>query len=121
MESPIDERYRLDLISYQLEGVEAKNGGSKFIFYCPFCQISRVSGKSTNKKGGMFYVDDHRGWRFNCKRAGCLSTTTFYRFLLKLNPLMAEKYQRDREASGLTGKGTDTPKIRRNRKRDETL
>lgn len=30
MESPIDERYRLMLLEYQLEGVEMKNGGSKY-------------------------------------------------------------------------------------------
>ena len=119
MENPIDQRYRLDL-DYVLDGMEQKNGISKFIFFCPFCQMNRGE-KYTNKKGGMFYVDDHRGWRFNCKRAGCLNTTTFYRFLFQLNPVLAEKYQRDREASGLTGKGTDTPKIRRNKKRDETL
>ena len=119
MENPIDQRYRLDL-DYMLDGMEQKNGISKFTFFCPFCQSNR-GGKYTNKKGGMFYVDDHRGWRFNCKRAGCLNTTTFYRFLLQLNPVLAEKYQRDRESVGLTGKGTDTPKIRRNKKRDETL
>lgn len=121
MENPIDQRYRLDLIAYQLEGVESKDGGNKFTYYCPFCQVNRNPAKYANKKAAMIFYNKWNAWRFNCMGKGCLHSTTFYRFLSKLSPKQAENYQREREDYGLTGKGTDTPKIRRNKKRDETL
>jgi len=117
MENPIDKRYRLDLIAYQLEGVESKDGGNKFIYYCPFCQANRNPSKYVNKKAAMIFRSNWNAWRFNCMGKGCMDTTTFYRFLSRLSPKQAENYQREREDYGLTGKGTDTPKIRRNRKR----
>ena len=117
MENPIDEKYRLDLIFYQLEGVESRNGGNKFIYYCPFCQANRNPNKYANKKAAMIFNSEWNAWRFNCRNWNCQPATTFYRFLLRLSPDQAKNYQREREAIGLTGRGTDTPKIRRNRKR----
>jgi len=105
MESKIDERYRLDLIRYHLEGFEEKNG--KSIFYCPLCQNDRSLGKYYQKKGGMFWNSVCNSWRFNCKK--CLPMTTMYRYLMLVNPLMGRAYQRERWHSGTTGKGRDCP------------
>jgi len=105
MESMIDQRYRLDLIRYGLEGFEEK--GSKAVFFCPLCQFSRPQGKYVQKKGGMFWIAQWNAWRFNCVK--CLPMTSLYRFLEKVNPKMANRYQRDRYASGTTGKGHDCP------------
>ena len=111
MESPIDERYRLMLLDLQLEGVEIKNGGSKYVFCCPMCQIGQNNGKYKNRKGCMFWVAKWNAWRFNCMR--CLhNATTMYKFLLAVNPSMAREYQRERHHSGTTGKGHDCPRIR---------
>jgi hypothetical protein len=105
MESPIDERYRLDLMQYYLEGVEERNG--KIKFFCPFCQSVRKQGKFTAKKGAMFWIPQWNAWRFNCLR--CLDSTSMYKYLMQLNPEMARKYQLDRYHSGTTCKGHDCP------------
>ena len=106
MESMIDQRYRLDLIQHHLEGFEEKQG--KAVFFCPLCQFSRPQGKYVQKKGGMFWCQQWNGWRFNCMK--CLrQATTMYRYLEKVNPEMAQRYQQDRWYSGTTGKGHDCP------------
>lgn len=105
MESLIDQRYRLDLIKYHLEGFEQKQG--KSVFFCPLCQFSRPQDKYVQKKGGMFWIPQWNAWRFNC--AKCLSMTSMYRYLEKVNPVMARSYQRERWTSGTTGKGHDCP------------
>lgn len=108
MESKIDERYRLDLIRYHLEGFEEKNG--KSIFYCPLCQEGRSPGKYYQKKGGMLWNTEWNSWRFKC--FNCLPMTTMYRFLMRVNPIMGRAYQRERWHSGTTGKGRDCPNPR---------
>jgi hypothetical protein len=105
MESVIDQRYRLDLIKYHLDGFENKKG--KSVFYCPLCQISRPQGKYVQKKGGMFWCAQWNAWRFNCMK--CLPMTSMYRFLEKVNPEMARRYQIERWHSGTTGWGHDCP------------
>lgn len=105
MESPIDQRYRLNLIQHHLDGYEQKSG--KSIFFCPLCQYSRPKGKYIQKKGGMFWNSEWNAWRFNCQR--CLSMTSMYRFIEKVNPCLAQQYQRDRWHSGTTGWGHDCP------------
>lgn len=106
MESVIDQRYRLDLIKYHLDGFENKKG--KLVFYCPLCQFSRPQGKYVQKKGGMFWCAQLNAWRFNCMK--CLPMTSMYRFLEKVNPEMARRYQIERWHSGTTGWGHDCPR-----------
>ena len=106
MESVIDQRYRLDLIKYHLDGFENKKG--KLVFYCPLCQFSRPQGKYVQKKGGMFWCAQWNAWRFNCMK--CLPMTLMYRFLEKVNPEMARRYQIERWHSGTTGWGHDCPR-----------
>ena len=105
MESVIDQRYCLDLIKYHLDGFENKKG--KLTFYCPLCQVSRPKGKYVQKKGGMFWIPQWNAWWLNCVK--CLPMTSMYRYLEKVNPELARKYQRDRWNSGTTGKGYDCP------------
>ena len=105
MESLIDQRYRLQLIEYHLEGFEEKSG--KSVFFCPLCQFSRPQGKYVQKKGGMFWCAQWNAWRFNC--AKCQPMTSMYRFLEKVNPELARRYQRERWNSGTTGRGHDCP------------
>ena len=105
MESVIDERYRLDLIKYHLDGYEQKQG--KSVFFCPLCQLSKPKGKYLQKKGAMFWISQWNAWRFNCKK--CLPMTSMYLYLEKVNPEMARHYQRDRWHSGTTGWGHDCP------------
>ena len=105
MESLIDQRYRLELIQYCLEGYEMKQG--KEIFFCPLCQFDRPKTKYVQKKGGMFWKPQWNAWRFNC--AKCLPLTSMYRFLEKVNPELAKRYQRERWISGTTGWGHDCP------------
>jgi hypothetical protein len=105
MESVIDQRYRLCLIKYHLDGFENKKG--KSVFYCPLCQFSRSQGKYVQKKGGMFWIPQWNAWRFNCMK--CLAMTGMYQYLMKVNPDLGKKYQRDRYHSGTTGKGHDCP------------
>jgi hypothetical protein len=107
MESPIDERYRLEMSSYYLEGLEQKTG-SMHVFYCPFCQCNRTKGKYHQKKGGMFWVKEWSSWRFNCKKCDH-SHNTMYKFLLAVNPSMAHNYQTERYIARRSGKGTDCP------------
>jgi len=108
MESMIDQRYRLELIRCHLDGFEEKTG--KAVFFCPLCQAQRPSGKYVQKKGAMFWNHQWNAWRFNCVK--CLPMTSLYRFLEKVNPGIANRYQRDRYASGTTGKGHDCPNPR---------
>jgi len=105
MESVIDQRYRLDLINHYLDGYEEKQG--KAVFFCPLCQVSRPSGKYVQKKGGIFWCAQWNAWRFNCMK--CLPMTSMYRYLGRINPEMARRYQQDRWSSGSTGKGHDCP------------
>ena len=106
MESLIDQRYRLDLIKYHLDGFEEKQG--KAVFFCPLCQLQRPQNKYVQKKGAMFWIEQWNSWRYNC--AKCLQqSTTLYYYLLKVNPEMAKRYQRDRFHAGRTGKGFDCP------------
>ncbi len=105
MESLIDQRYRLRLIQYHLDGYEEKQG--KVVFFCPLCQLQRPQGKYAQKKGGMFWIPQWNTWRFNC--AKCLLMTSMYRYLAKVNPELARKYQKERYHSGTTGKGHDCP------------
>jgi thymidine kinase len=106
MENIIDQRYRLDLIHNHLEEVEERQ--DKTVFFCPLCQSNRRPGKYTQKKGAMFWSEEWNTWRLNCMK--CLrQATTMYRYLLLVNPKMAQKYQRDRFHAGRTGKGFDCP------------
>jgi len=105
MESVIDERFRLDLIKYHLDGYKEKSGVA--VFFCPLCQFNRPKGKYTQEKGAMFWVSEWNSWRFNCKK--CLPTTSMYRYLQKVNPAMARSYQRERAHAGTTGWGHDCP------------
>ncbi len=105
MESVIDERYRLDLIKYYLDGYKEKQG--KAVFFCSLCHFNRPKNKYTQEKGAMFWVSEWNSWRFNCKK--CLPTTSMYRYLEKVNPAMARSYQRERSHSGTTGWGHDCP------------
>lgn len=107
MESPIDQRYRLVLMQYHLDGIEEKHNKTKF--YCPFCQSSRPTNKFVQKKGGMFWIPQWNTWRFNCLR--CLPMTGMYQYLMKLNPELGRGYQQERFHSGTTGKEHDCPNL----------
>jgi len=48
MESLIDQRYRLDLIRYHLEGFEEKQG--KAVFFCPLLPVIKTSRKICSKE-----------------------------------------------------------------------
>jgi len=78
----IDQRYRLQLMQYYLDGIEEKGG--KSVFYCPLCQCQRPAGKYVQKKGGMFWNRQWNAWRFNCVK--CLPMTGMYQYLMKVNP-----------------------------------
>jgi hypothetical protein len=109
MENMIDERYRLDLIKYHLGEIEDKGVMKKF--FCPLCQFNRNKNKYNQKKGGMHWCEQWNTWRYNCTK--CMSrSTTMYRYLLLVNPVLARQYQRDRFHAGRTGKGFDCPNPR---------
>lgn len=104
MESPIDERYRLMLLEYYLQNAEEREAGKKWIFSCPLCSpFARTEAKRREKKGAILWNAVQNSWLFNCKK--CTDSTTFFRFLEKINPEIARKYQRDRWHSGTTGRG----------------
>jgi hypothetical protein len=103
MESMVDERYRLIILQHQVEGAEYKKSDHKWIFCCPFCSpFVRTKAKAREKKGVLLWNGIQNSWVFCCHRCGI--TTTFYRFLMLLNPQLAKHYQRDRWHSGTTGK-----------------
>ena len=104
MESPIDERYRLMLLEFYLQNAEEREAGKKWIFSCPLCSpFARTEAKRREKKGALLWNAVQNSWLFNCKK--CTDSTTFFRFLEKINPEIARKYQRDRWHSGTTGRG----------------
>lgn len=104
MESPIDERYRLMLLEYYLQNAEEREAGKKWIFSCPLCSpFARTEAKRREKKGALLWNAIQNSWLFNCKK--CTDSTTFFRFLEKVNPEIARRYQRDRWHSGTTGRG----------------
>lgn len=105
MESFIDQRYRLDMMRYHLDDCEERQG--KTVFFCPLCQFNRPKGKYVQKKGGMFWCAQWNAWRFNCMK--CLPMTSMFRYLEKVNPEMARRYQWERFSLGTTGKGHDCP------------
>ena len=110
-ESPIDQRYRLLLLNRYLKNakeVPVACGGSKWIFCCPFCSpLGRTEAKRNERKGVLLWNGIQNSWVFCCHRCGI--STTFYRFLMLLNPQLAKTYQRERWHSGTTGKGHNCP------------
>ena len=109
MESAIDQRYRLELISKRLEGFEeTPSKKSSAVFYCPLCQSQRNREKYHQKKGAYFWNAQSHSWRFNCVK--CHPTgISMYNYLAMLDQEMARRYQMDRWQSGTTGKGHDCP------------
>jgi hypothetical protein len=88
-------------------GTQREGKQGKAVFFCPICQFSRPKGKYVQKKGGMFWMSQWNACRFNC--AKCLPMTSMYRYLKKVNPELARRYQRERWMMGTTGKGHDCP------------
>jgi hypothetical protein len=110
MESVIDERYRLLLIEHQVEGAEYKAKDNKWIFCCPLCSpYAKSKAKAKHKKGTLLWNAERSRWVFCCHRCGI--STTFYRFLMLVNPQLGRQYQRDRWHAGTTGKGSDCPDL----------
>jgi len=108
MESMVDERYRLLVLQHQVEGAEYKKSDHKWIFCCPLCSpYARTNAKAREKKGVLLWNGIQNSWVFCCHRCGI--STTFYRFLMLMNPQLAKTYQRERWHSGTTGKGHDCP------------
>lgn len=111
-ESPIDERYRLLLLSKYLKSsneVLIGNGCSKWIFCCPFCsQLGRTESKRNERKGALLWNDMQNSWVFSCAKKGsvdCLSGKTLGNLITALNSALGEAYRNDRWHSGTTGKG----------------
>ena len=112
-ESPIDQRYRLVLLHQYLKNgkeVPVANGGSKWIFCCPFCSsLGRTESKRNERKGALLWNDLQNSWVFYCARKGSAECSgggkTLETFLSALEEDLAERYRRDRWHSGTTGKG----------------
>ncbi len=110
-ESPIDERYRLTLLEYYLDGaVDAPyRGCKKWMFICPFCgSMSSKEYKKKEKKGSMLWDSRQNSWIFFCAKkrsVQCMNSMNFSNFISALNPALGEAYRRDRWHSGTTGKG----------------
>jgi hypothetical protein len=108
MESVIDERYRLLLLEHQVEGSEQRIKDNKWVFCCPLCSpFAKTKAKSKEKKGTLLWNQERNSWVFCCHK--CHICTTFYRFLMLVNPALGRQYQRERWHSGTTGKGHDCP------------
>jgi hypothetical protein len=111
-ESPIDERYRLMLLTHCLDGaVESAlpNGSRKWQFVCPFCgPLEKKDYKKRQKKGALLWNAVQHSWVFTCAKKGsvsCMGGKTFGNFIKALNPALGRAYKRDRWHSGTTGKG----------------
>jgi hypothetical protein len=111
-ESLIDERYRLKLLEYYLDGAKEvmnSGGATKWVFVCPFCgPLGRTEGMRTHKKGSLLWNVKQNSWIFACAKKGsmaCMNHKTFGNLISALNPRLGEAYKRDRWHSGTTGKG----------------
>ena len=112
-ESPIDQRYRLLLLSRYLKNtkeVPVARGGSKWVFCCPFCSsLGRKEVKRNERKGVLLWNDLQNSWVFFCAKKGSPLCSgggkTLERFLSALDTDLAEQYRIDRWHSGTTGKG----------------
>lgn len=110
-ESPIDERYRLRLLEYYLDGaVEVPyRGYRKWKFICPFCgSMSSKEYKKKEKKGSLLWDARQNSWIFFCAKKGgveCMNSKSFGNLISALNPALGEAYRRERWHSGTTGKG----------------
>lgn len=113
MESTLDQRYRLLLIS-KLEGFEESvNRRYKAKFFCPICQLNRDKKKYAQKKGAMFWHKKSNSWRFNCANNKCVNSgVSMYNYLNLNDQRLAKEYQTDRWHSGTTGWGHDCPSPR---------
>jgi hypothetical protein len=100
MPTPIDERYRLELIKHYFDQLEPRGVG-KWVFHCPLCEANRPKNKYSQKKGGMFWIPKWKAWRFNCIRCSP-SLVGIQAYLKQVNPMLAERYlqERLRQASG---------------------
>ena len=112
MESVVDERYRLLLLEYYLEGCQEKlglYGQRKLVFVCPFCgPLGRTEGKKKHRKGSLLWNAQQHSWVFSCAKKGslvCSTGKTLGNFIAALNPDLGEAYKRERWQSGTTGKG----------------
>ena len=116
-ESPIDQRYRLLLLSRYLKNtkeVPVARGGSKWVFCCPFCSsLGRTEAKRNERKGALLWNDLQNSWVFFCARQGSPECSghgkTLEKFLSALDEDLAKGYRRDRWHSGTTGKGHNCP------------
>jgi hypothetical protein len=112
-ESPIDQWYRLVLLHQYLKNVKevlVADGGSKWIFCCPFCSsLGRTESKRNERKGALLWNAAQNAWVFYCGRKGSAECSgggrTLERFLSALDDELAEQYRRERWHSGTTGKG----------------
>jgi hypothetical protein len=108
MESLIDQRYRLLILEHQVEDVEQRLGGNKWIFRCPLCSpFARTESKKKEKKGALIWIHEKKCWVYRCHK--CDISTNLFGFLKQINPPLARKYQKDRWHSGTTGKGRNCP------------
>ncbi len=86
-ESPIDERYRLSLLEYYLDGaVDAPyRGYKKWMFICPFCgSMSSKEYKKKEKKASMLWDSRQNSWIFFCARkksVQCMNSMNFGNFI----------------------------------------
>ena len=111
-ESPIDERYRLELFDYYLKdsrsGLSA-NGSPKWQFICPFCAtLTSKEYKKKHRNAALLWNSTQNSWLFSCARrrsTQCDSVINFSNLISALNPALGEAYRRERWHSGTTGKG----------------
>jgi hypothetical protein len=88
----LDLKY-LKLVSVRLEGFTQKNS-DLYNCRCPFCGDSQK--KKTKKRGFIYKKGNDMFYRcFNCE-----VSTTFYKFLEFLDPMVAREYQLERFAEG---------------------
>jgi hypothetical protein len=116
-ESPIDQRYRLLLLSRYLKNIKevpVARGGGKWVFCCPFCSpLGRTEAKRNERKGALLWNDLQNSWVFFCARRGSAECSgggkTLEKFLSALDDDLAERYRMELSHSGTKGRGYNCP------------
>ena len=121
MESPIDEKYRLQILGSCVKNVQSVpyQGHTKHTFTCPFCgYLGKTESKRNERKAVLLWNTTQHSWVFSCARKGsptCFGGMTFPNFLNALAPSLFRAYQQEREHSGTTGRGHNCPAVPKGR------
>ncbi len=110
-------------LSHKLLHFSTRN--HSYRFQCPYCQVGHLNSKRkafkpSDAKG--FLYQKNGGWNFKCHRERhCGRGMSFVVFLEENFPAEFQKYVRQREELGTTGKHTNCPKLETVLKRQGVL